>query len=303
MVSVFLVTYNQEKYIRQALDSILMQEVDFDYEIIIGEDCSTDSTATICDEYASKYPFIHVYHHNPNKGLVKNWEFVLNHCKGEYVAMLEGDDLWLDANKLKLQYEWLEQNKDMALVFTGVKTIYENPQSVDEHLFCNLETRAYTKEEILQNWIILTSSVMFRNNVKTVLKYPQDVFMTDTYTFLKIMSRGGAYCISDPMTGYRRHGANITGINQIYEKMFRLYWNFAKQYAYMSKEYAEPSLSAICKSLSIQNCNYILYHTNSCLKDRFKCISLKYRLDSKETIKGWLSSVYTYVIKPYLHLK
>ena len=69
-LSVFVVTYNQEQYIRQCLDSIVMQQVNFDYEVIIGEDCSTDNTPAICDEYAEKYPFIKVYHHPNNLGLL-----------------------------------------------------------------------------------------------------------------------------------------------------------------------------------------------------------------------------------------
>ena len=114
-LSVFMVTYNQERFIRQAIESVVKQKVNFDYEVIIGEDCSTDGTAAICDKYAERYPFIKVFHHNPNKGLVKNWEFVLSHCTGDYVAMLEGDDYWIDELKLERQVSALEQNKNVNI--------------------------------------------------------------------------------------------------------------------------------------------------------------------------------------------
>ena len=95
-LSVFVVTYNQEKYIRQCLDSILMQEVYFDYEVVIGEDHGTDGTRAICEEYAEKYSQIRLLPLTKNMGISGNWRRVLLECKGEYIAMCEGDDYWLD---------------------------------------------------------------------------------------------------------------------------------------------------------------------------------------------------------------
>ena len=105
-ISILVVTYNQEKYIQQCLDSILMQQIDFEYEVIIGDDCSTDNTAAICDLYAEKYSNFHVYHHPKNLGHVGNWEFCLNQCHGEYIAILEGDDFWIDNRKLQKQVDY-----------------------------------------------------------------------------------------------------------------------------------------------------------------------------------------------------
>ena len=100
LVSVFVVTYNQEKYIRQCLDSILMQKVNFDYEIVIGEDSGTDNTLSICEEYARKYPQIRLLPKTSHLGIAGNWKRVLSECQGKYVAMCEGDDYWCDPLKL-----------------------------------------------------------------------------------------------------------------------------------------------------------------------------------------------------------
>ena len=127
-LSVFVVTYNQERFIEQCLSSIVSQVVDFDYEVIVGDDCSTDGTAAICDSFAEKFPNIRVFHHPQNLGHVKNWEFVLNHCEGEYVAMVEGDDYWTDPNKIQTQVDFLDQHKDFSLSFHKVNLcIMSNP--------------------------------------------------------------------------------------------------------------------------------------------------------------------------------
>lgn len=233
-LSVFLVTYNQEHYIRQALDSILMQQVNFDYEIIIGEDCSTDATAAICDEYAAQYPNIYVYHHNPNKGLIGNWEFVLNHCHGEYIAMLEGDDFWTDPHKLQKQVEFLDKHPETVLTFTSANVLYEGGDCRDEHLFDHLENKYYSKNDIYAQWSVLTSSVVFRNCPVLPITYPKELYINDTYTFLSIMKYGKAYCIAEKWTAYRRHASNITKQNSR-EMSIRL----ANQHHYIARVFPE----------------------------------------------------------------
>lgn len=152
-LSVFVVTYNQEQYIREALDSILAQRVNFDYEIILGEDCSTDSTPAICDEYAAKYstpytlhntPQIQLFHHDPNKGLVENWAFVLNHCHGEYIAMLEGDDFWTNPDKLQTQVDYLDAHPEVVLTFTSANTLYEGGGETKTSIYSNICKAATT---------------------------------------------------------------------------------------------------------------------------------------------------------------
>ena len=110
-VSVIVVTYNHEKYIAKAINSILAQETDFKYEILIGDDASTDSTADIVMQYASQNPdIIKAVCREKNVGATKNAYSLLKSAKGKYLATLEGDDMWTDVNKLKLQVDFLEDN-------------------------------------------------------------------------------------------------------------------------------------------------------------------------------------------------
>ena len=116
-VSVFMITYNHEKYIAEALDSILMQKTDFDFDIVIGEDCSTDATRRIVLEYSRKYPDkIKLLLHNVNVGFISNMMYVLEACTGKYVAMCEGDDYWTDPFKLQKQVDFLEASLDRKSV-------------------------------------------------------------------------------------------------------------------------------------------------------------------------------------------
>lgn len=111
MVSVIVLTYNHEKYIRQALESILMQQVDFNYEILVGDDCSTDSTPQILLEYQNRYPELFcVRLRYRNIGATKNLYELLMLAQGKYVAYLEGDDYWCNAYKLKKQIDYLVEH-------------------------------------------------------------------------------------------------------------------------------------------------------------------------------------------------
>lgn len=110
MFSVAVLSYNQKETIRQALDHILNQVHDYTYEIVIGDDCSSDGTAEIIKEYQEKYPdIIHPIFNNPNLGAMKNYYNVLNHCQGKYVMDCAGDDYWLDG-KVDIQIRIMEEN-------------------------------------------------------------------------------------------------------------------------------------------------------------------------------------------------
>ena len=114
-VSVCVVTYNQEKYIAECLDSLVSQETDFKFEIIVGEDCSTDGTRAIVQQYVDKYPdLIKPIFHDQNVGAVENIKQVYLAAKGKYIAHLDGDDMALPT-KLQKQFDTLEANPDCAI--------------------------------------------------------------------------------------------------------------------------------------------------------------------------------------------
>src|ERR1700690_3713915 len=120
-VSVAMVTYNHEKYIAQAIESVLMQVANFPVELVIGEDCSTDDTRRLVKQYADQHRnLIRVLLPESNLGAHKNYAAVLSACLGEYIAYLEGDDYWTDATKLVRQVEMMDANPAMSFCFHRV---------------------------------------------------------------------------------------------------------------------------------------------------------------------------------------
>ena len=117
LVTVLVTTYNQEKYIAQALDSVLAQKTDFPFEIYVSEDCGTDGTRTILQDYARSYPdMIRLNLRDKNVGISRNWYEGLCAARGEYVCTLEGDDWWLDDCKLQKQMNFLREHPDYVAV-------------------------------------------------------------------------------------------------------------------------------------------------------------------------------------------
>lgn len=284
-LSVFVVTYNQEQYIRQCLDSIISQQVNFDYEVVIGEDCSTDNTPTICDEYAAKYPQIKVYHHATNKGLLGNWEFVMNKCQGEYIALLEGDDYWIDPNKLQRQVDWLDAHPDYTLTFTRADVLYEAGAEVgQEKDLPYLSEEDVSVQDICKSFIVQSSTVVMRNCLQPV-HYGEQLLYADTYTFIELCKRGKAYCIGIPTTMYRIHGENLSGQGD-----FSFFKRSYKQSMYFAEQY--PHLKDIYKVNAVNSLAHLLYDKDKSLKYRLQWIRLHPRLFFSRFM---LTTIYKYL--------
>jgi glycosyltransferase involved in cell wall biosynthesis len=171
LVSVHIVTYNQIQYIRQAIDSVLNQKVSFNYEIIIGDDHSNDGTTEILQEYAAKYPQkIRLLINEKNYGFIYNWINVFKHCKGKYIAILEGDDFWTDEYKLQKQVDFLETNPDYGLVCSDYDRLYIPSQKVIKN-FCQTMwgglPSGYIHDKLIapQNVLIQFLTTVFRRDL------------------------------------------------------------------------------------------------------------------------------------------
>jgi glycosyltransferase involved in cell wall biosynthesis len=120
LVSVSMITYNHAAYIAQAIEGVLQQQTKFHFELIIGEDCSTDGTREIVFDYQKKYPdIIRVITSDTNVGMKKNGLRTLKACRGKYIAFCEGDDYFHHPRKLQKQADYLESNPDCGLVYTN----------------------------------------------------------------------------------------------------------------------------------------------------------------------------------------
>lgn len=126
MVSVILLTYNQQDYIARAIEGVVMQRTDFPVELIVADDCSTDSTPAICRDYAARYPGVIRLVENPvNKGLVDNYFDTVMLARGKYIADCAGDDYWDDPDRLQRQVDSLEADESVVLAFTNYRRYYE----------------------------------------------------------------------------------------------------------------------------------------------------------------------------------
>lgn len=131
MVTISMASYNHKKFVRQAIESVLKQKVDFKFEIIITDDASTDGTNFIIMEYAQKYPdIIRAKCWEKNIGILANLRYRNSCAKGRYIACLECDDFWTDEHKLQRQVEFLEKNSEYSLCFTDVDVIKDNTRVI-----------------------------------------------------------------------------------------------------------------------------------------------------------------------------
>lgn len=166
-VSVLIITYNHEPYLRQAVESALMQEANFAFEIVIGEDCSTDRTRDVAIALCEQYPDrIRLLRHERNLGANRNLAATLAACRGEYVALLEGDDFWTNALKLQRQADFLDDHPDYAICYHDV-ALTGLPIGDDRwHRFTAFQDETYTIDNLLKEGNFLpTCSTMFRRRV------------------------------------------------------------------------------------------------------------------------------------------
>ena len=167
-VDVVLIAYNQEKYIAQAVESVLMQRLnpDVHLRVIVADDCSTDTTLTIIRKYEEISPFSFVYLENQsNLGHVRNYQHAFSMCDGDYVAILEGDDYWTNPLHIQMQINYLHEHLECALTSTTPLLYNENFD-----LCCYNRTKEFltiytTKDFLRYNCITNMSSCVIRNSM------------------------------------------------------------------------------------------------------------------------------------------
>lgn len=218
-VSVCMITYNHEKFIAQAIESVLMQEVNFDYEIVIGEDCSTDGTREIVKKYAEKYPDkIRVLFHSHNLGLLGKNNFVqtFKACQGQYVALLEGDDYWIDPLKLQKQANLLDEHPQFAICFHRIVVAvqecneYKIVRSSDDDFLEKSNKSFFTIEDLLDLNFIPAVSALFRNKLfKEFPTWIYDISWLDWALHILNAQHGDIAYIDRVMAAYRVHAGGV----------------------------------------------------------------------------------------------
>ena len=165
LVSVCTITYNHETFIAEALDSFLMQETDFPFELVVDDDCSPDGTAEIIKKYREKYPnIINTRLRDENVGVIINHEENIQKAKGKYIAFCDGDDYWTDPLKLQKQVDFLEENSDYGLVCTDMtRYIQKEDKYIESGIF---SSGGWAYEDLIQSRSqVWTLTVCFRKDL------------------------------------------------------------------------------------------------------------------------------------------
>ncbi len=212
-VSVLIITYNQAKYIAQAIESALMQRANFDFRIVIGEDCSTDGTREIVEQLHRQHPKkIHCLMHERNLGALgkNNLVKTLEACTGHYVALLEGDDFWSSADKLQRQVDFLENHPGYSGCFHDVWFLNEQEGTADRYSPRGAKP-FYTFEDLLDaNQVFTPSSMYKRSLLKDLPAWFFKVSVSD-WPFVLLAAQGGPIgYLPDAMSVYRMHPGGVS---------------------------------------------------------------------------------------------
>jgi glycosyltransferase involved in cell wall biosynthesis len=227
-VSVLMITYNHEPFIAQAIESALMQETTFNFEIVIGEDCSTDETRKIVRDFQRKYPEkIRLLLPERNLGMHCNYFQTLRACSGQYIAVLDGDDFWTSPHKLQRQADFLDSHPDYTVCFHNV-TVFREGAEESGWLHCPPDQKqTCTVEDLLKGNFIPTCSVMRRNGLITELpEWTYGLKMLDWPIHILNAQHGYIGYIDETMAAHRMHSDGLySGLSPIEQQL-----NYLKMY-------------------------------------------------------------------------
>jgi glycosyltransferase involved in cell wall biosynthesis len=215
MVSVCMVTYNHEKWIAQAIEGVLAQKTSFKYELVIGEDCSTDSTLEVIRSYVEKFPLLIRLVSNPvNVGLSTNFSRLLTKCSGKYIAICEGDDFWTDPAKLEKQVAFLETNPNYIMCSHNCARYHESDNSTNENIR-HTQNFTYDQARFLKEWVTAPLTCMFRNFFRDYTLLNRENKFCDPIFFYELLKHGEGYFMAESMATFRVHmGALSSGLSR-----------------------------------------------------------------------------------------
>lgn len=211
MVSVICLSYNHAPYLRQALDSILVQEVDFAVEILVGEDCSPDDSREILREYEKKYPErFRMFYRETNMGTTRNLHDLLIHAKGRYIAFLETDDYWNDPQKLKKQVDFLESHSEYIGCAHPCDVVDESGHHMGEFgAKVPQEGMCYTLQHFQCNRLGTQTATLLCRNIflgkeKHEIIYQAHPMIGDLTIKSILLQQGNLFIMPEHMSAYRK---------------------------------------------------------------------------------------------------
>jgi glycosyltransferase involved in cell wall biosynthesis len=232
MISICMITYNHEAFISEAIQSLLDQKTNHEFNIVIGDDFSTDDTYLICQKFKSEYPEkIILLDSTQNLGMMPNFVRTLKSCNHNYIAICDGDDYWTDSNKLDQQLQILEKQPEISLSCHNT-TIIEGENEID---FCSNRIKDAQKDQIISTDQILgsdirlfhTASLFFRKSVIDDLPEWFETCINGDFPLMVLCAmEGDVHYSASNSAIYRIHGSNVT--NRAFTKKYlsKLYHMF-----------------------------------------------------------------------------
>lgn len=210
LVSVILIAYNQRRYIRQAIESVLAQETSFPYELLIGDDASDDGMSDIVAEYARAYPdIIKAFIRPENVGAARNAVLLLQQARGELIASLEGDDYWIDPRKLEKQAAFLRESPGFIGCTSRIRCVDENGCAIRGKPEWIRQKRVFTLADFDGVHLPGQASSLMRRNIFRAPAHDYsvlteaDTMISDRTAMLIFLLQGDFYCFDQPMSVYR----------------------------------------------------------------------------------------------------
>ncbi|RUL55172.1 glycosyltransferase [Lysinibacillus antri] len=214
MVSIHCATYNHEKYIAEAIESFVMQKVNFKFEILIHDDASTDRTAEIIRKYEKKYPdLIKPIYQTQNQRTLGNSVSKINfgRARGKYIAICEGDDYWTDPNKLQKQVDFLESHSECSLCVHGAYIVNAFDKKVLSQLRPSKSSKIFTVGEVIEGGgeLFSTNSMVYPLKYAKIRPHFFDIAPVGDYPLaINLSLLGAVYYIDEFMSAYR---TNVSG--------------------------------------------------------------------------------------------
>jgi len=309
LVSVSVITYNHESYIRQCLDSILKQKTDFPFEILIGEDGSVDGTREICQEYTKRYPQkIRLLLRKRKDAKIlfgkpigqNNFKANLSAAQGKYVAICEGDDYWTDSLKLQKQIDFLETYPDVIGCFHDVFSD-DGKDNLKRIRQLSLKKRFYNEEESITKLQASygTCSLVFRASVLKK-KWPKWFFNRTCDLFLTyLLARNGklAY-LPEVMAAYRIHDG---GIWQGRKNIWRIKDLIYRNELLMEDRYFRTTYKKMLYERGLNFTTNILKSGKLSAKETIKYFKNFIRYTNKKSLRDFLRIIYYFIRYVLLH--
>ncbi|MBX2989414.1 MAG: glycosyltransferase [Bdellovibrionaceae bacterium] len=209
-ITIICITYNHEQFIAQALESFITQKTNYSFEILIGEDASTDGTRSIIEGYEHRYPgIIRPLYREKNLGAYENFRDCLRQARGKFISLCEGDDFFIAPEKLQLQADFLKKNQDYALCFHRTKHFFEDQSLGEDEVYPNpTDQHEFTLQDLLRANFISTPSVMYRRQNYSLFS-SADMLPLDWYCHIFHAQFGKIGFVDHIMSAYRKHSGGL----------------------------------------------------------------------------------------------